>query len=361
MGNPTVWNGALLSSIRAAALIFLVFESITSGFAKDRDVVVMTRNLYQGTNFQEVLAAPNPGAFVAAVSLTYQNILDTKPIERAAAVALEIQRERPDLVGLQEASILRKGAGIPTTVVVDQLDSLLSELADLGDPYNVIAIVPGIDVTAPSTLGFNVRLTLRTVIIARAESENEGGIDLSNVQVQNYATNLQFPTAVGPILNLRGWASVDVEIGTSAFRFITTHLEAGQVPAVQLAQAAEAIHSAVNSTTLPIVFLGDFNATGDSGQDPTFPTYQSLINAGLADAWPPKHGRATGLTCCQDADLLNTTSKLFQRVDLILLRGKIGVRDIHLIGNTPAVGEPFGLWPSDHAGVVATLKIFKLK
>jgi len=43
------------------------------------------------------------------------------------------------------------------------------------------------------------------------------------------------------------------------------------------------------------------------------------------------------------------------RIDLVLFRGAFGVADISLFGNQPADGTSSGLWPSDHAGVAATL------
>jgi hypothetical protein len=47
-----------------------------------------------------------------------------------------------------------------------------------------------------------------------------------------------------------------------------------------------------------------------------------------------------------------------QSPDHILMRGGFRVKDEHLVGNTapnPAP-EPF-IWPSDHAGMVATLTV----
>jgi hypothetical protein len=41
------------------------------------------------------------------VTTTFQNIQATKPADRAAAIAREIAANRPDLVALQEAAIIR--------------------------------------------------------------------------------------------------------------------------------------------------------------------------------------------------------------------------------------------------------------
>jgi endonuclease/exonuclease/phosphatase family metal-dependent hydrolase len=341
-----------------AFLVIAIFLAgpLAAGAADDRDdrtIRVMTYNVDEGTDFQELAAAHSPGEFIAAVGTTYMNIQATKPAERAAAMAREIATEHPDIVGLQEASILRTVSGSVTTVRSNLLQLLLSELTKLGQQYDVVAIVPGLDATAPSLLGFAVRLTTQDAIIARTDLP-ASDFKLSNIQVQHFATNLIFPSAIGPIPFTRGWASVDVKVRGRAFRFVTTHLDV--VPPIQLAQAGELLQTAAE-TTLPLVFAGDFNATADTSLDPTFATYQSIINAGFVDAWQQARFPDPGFTCCQAPNLLNTISALSHRSDLILFRGAFAVADIHLIGDKPTDRTPSGLWPSDHAGVAATFTI----
>ena len=56
--------------------------------------------------------------------------------------------------------MLRTGNAAPAvTVQSDLLQSLRDALAALDQHYEVIAIVPGLDAEAPSTLGFDIRLT----------------------------------------------------------------------------------------------------------------------------------------------------------------------------------------------------------
>ena len=195
----------------------------------------MTQNVYQGTNFDEVFAAKTPTEFVAAVTTTYNNILATDPAGRAAAVANEIARERPDLVSLQEVSTLLTGTPA-TTVQFDYLPSLQKDLKALGQNYSVVTTLSELDAEAPSTLGFDVRLVRGDAILVRADDN----ATLANIQVQHYVNNPPLQPAVGPpILDLRGYASVDVSIDGAAFRFVTTHLNTLQ-PA-QLAQMQELI------------------------------------------------------------------------------------------------------------------------
>jgi endonuclease/exonuclease/phosphatase family metal-dependent hydrolase len=114
----------------------------------------------------------------------------------------------------------------------------------------------------------------------------------------------------------------------------------------------ELLQLAADTTTLPLVFGGDFN----THIDPLI--YQTLINAQtrLTDAWKLLHPNQPGFTCCQDAKLLNPSSTLSLRIDLILSRDLAGVDNMKVFGDKPQTDRtPSGLWPSDHAGIVATL------
>ena len=92
----------------------------------------------------------------------------------------------------------------------------------------------------------------------------------------------------------------------------------------------------------------------DPSKNPYYVVYQALIAGGLTDAWNKDD---PGFTCCQDGDLRNPDSKLSFRIDLVLYRGDFHVENIELVGDKQADKTTLsGLWPSDHAGVVATLQ-----
>jgi hypothetical protein len=57
------------------------------------------------------------------------------------------------------------------------------------------------------------------------------------------------------------------------------------------------------------------------------------------------------------ADLRNDVCAPFKRMDLILTRGGITATAAKLVNDKPSSRTSSGLWPSDHAGVVATLQI----
>ena len=93
--------------------------------------------------------------------------------------------------------------------------------------------------------------------------------------------------------------------------------------------------------------------------DPTHAVYQQFITAGFVDAWSRKRPTESGFTFGQSPDLLNPVSQLSERIDLILFRGSFQVADIIVVGDEQNDRTPSGLWPSDHAGVVAALRIPK--
>jgi endonuclease/exonuclease/phosphatase family metal-dependent hydrolase len=322
---------------------------------RDRHVVrVLTQNMYVGTDFTALNTAKTVPEFLAAVTTTYQNILARKPKERVAAMAREIAKAGPDFVALHEAMILRAG-NPPTTVELDLLQSMLDELAALGQHYAVVTTVNGVDATAPSTLGFAVRLTDRDAILMRTDEH----IVTIEVTSQHFPTPRITPTPVGPLITPGGYVSIDAIVRGLPMRLVSVHLdpactELGCDPAalaIQLQQTNELLQLA-GDTTLPLVFTGDFNTAANDPSHPSYVIYQALINAGLTDAW--KRGNP-GFTCCQDEDLLNPKSKLSVRIDLVLFRGHFDVEEINLIGDKPHDKTPSGLWPSDHAGITATL------
>jgi len=88
------------------------------------------------------------------------------------------------------------------------------------------------------------------------------------------------------------------------------------------------------------------------------PTYRMMLAAGYRDTWIEPGRAALGLTRCQQADLLNARSTFDQRIDFVFTRnlpaGTVPVRR-GVVGDRPADRTASALWPSDHAGVVASL------
>jgi hypothetical protein len=130
--RPRMISRASDAHLGVAVAAALAVVCVAPARADDATVRILMQNVYQGTNFDEINAATSPPDFFAAVTTTYQNVLATNLVERAAAVAGEIVRERPDLVSLQEAAILRTGplgAAPPPSAANVQFDYLQSPWA----------------------------------------------------------------------------------------------------------------------------------------------------------------------------------------------------------------------------------------
>jgi endonuclease/exonuclease/phosphatase family metal-dependent hydrolase len=182
-----------------------------------------------------------------------------------------------------------------------------------------------------------------------------------NIQSERYSTLMPITSPIlGSLTAPRGWIAIDATIGNSNFRLINTHLESYDAR-VQMAQAAELV-AGIGHTSLPLIMAGDFNSNanqkpGDAPANENTPTYRSLIAGGLQDVWASVNPGDPGNTCCQHADLANEASALFERIDLMLTRGGVTPIAAKLVADQPSARTAGGRWPSDHAGIVAQLKI----
>src|SRR5258708_6892053 len=309
----------------------------------DHTVTIMSQNMFgEGADFTPALTATSLPALEAAVGTFSKQVQASNMPERAVAVADEIGEAQPALVGLQEVFQWLTGPlGSPpaTTVQFDSLQSLLDALAQQGLHYAPVAISKNADVEAPSNLGFDVRLIDHDVLLARTDLPD---LTLTNIQAHHFVHFLSANSIIGTITIPRGWISVDAAIKGKTFRFLTTHLDT--ISAVRVAQGNELVQGPAN-TSLPVIFSGDFNSDADSGDQ----TYLNLIAAGFVDAWIVTNPGDPGYSCSHPTISL--------RVDLVLVLNKVRPLNMDIVGNEPADLTPSGLFPSDHFGVVATLRI----
>ena len=180
---------------------------------------------------------------------------DTNITARVKLLAQEIEDADPDLIGLQEVAIWRRGqrgaadgSTTPSTeVVYDYLELLQDELKRRGLNYKVASLQQEADIEAPISISgddaaeFDVRLTMQDVILAKK------GVKTSNEQSENYTARAQRPPVQGtdPVDVLRGYNAVDVNFEQSKkkqqkFQFVNTHLESF-VAATRNSQATELV------------------------------------------------------------------------------------------------------------------------
>jgi endonuclease/exonuclease/phosphatase family metal-dependent hydrolase len=341
-----------------------------------RDLSVMTQNLYLGSSLAPALEAKeDPEAFVAAIAQIYATVQYTNFPARAEAIADEIQEKKPDLIGLQEVEKWTTyGENAPTYAPgYDFLEILEGDLAARGLHYEVAAVAhnamipPAPVLPLPLALpgcfeppeNFTCFVTLedRDVILVNKDTP---GLTWSNEETGRYTEQEHFNGPGGLELSFdRGWASIDANLQGKPFRFVNTHLETEESPAVQEAQAAEFLAGPGNGGT--VVATGDFNSAADGSTTGSYALLTAPHN--FRDVW--NEGRlGPGWSCCQQSNtpplapgaLNNPESTLQTRIDLILRRGAAhsNANAAELVGDAHFQEEP-PFWPSDHAGVVATL------
>jgi endonuclease/exonuclease/phosphatase family metal-dependent hydrolase len=378
MRTPPLPSGAL-SPFRLVSLRFLLVLSLLAGVfvstgcprdtrPEPSEVTVVSYNLYLGADISELLTAPADELPLVAARL-FQNVQETDFPTRATAIAALIERENPALIGLQEVSLYRTqtpsdfvtGVTEPnaTDVALDFLTILLARLQERGLAYRPVAITTNADVEVPaSTDGAtftDIRLTDRDVILARDD------VTVAHAVEANFTAALTVSIGGHTIDFLRGYNSVVATVHGRTFTFANTHLEVddGNPQGAARAQFAQALEllAALQDRPLPLLLVGDFNSPAD-GSGTVIPelgrhTY-GLLTETHTDALT--EAGVDGPTCCQGSELRNPTSTLRRRIDLILHRGGAEARSADILGDEPE-DRVDDLWPSDHAGVSATLRL----
>jgi endonuclease/exonuclease/phosphatase family metal-dependent hydrolase len=326
---------------------------------KHVDVTVMTRNIYLGGDIFRPIGAPDLAEFERRAGELWDEVRSTSFPTRAKLLAREVERTRPDLIGMQEVALWRRGpqglkdgATTPSRrVVYDFLASYRRELRRLGLHYRVGAKQREADIEAPIDEGYDIRLTVFDVILVKQRK----GLRLTGRLHDNYEADIAVPTPAGTLTSRRGWAAVDARLEGKRFRFVNTHLEAA-LDTVRDAQAAE-LTGPDSPLRVPraVILTGDMNSD-PLGREDTASAYDLLTGFGLVDTWAKRFG--PGLTFGLSSEVRDTTTEGFdRRIDFIFAKPEPKVLRGRVVGNRLRDRAPNGLWPSDHAGAVTRLRL----
>jgi hypothetical protein len=373
--------GARLLTV-AAFVLTVIFATVVPGASgaksghKGTDVTVMTRNLYLGADLTPALQSTGADSFVDANGAIVRQVQATNFPLRAQALAQEILKSKPNLVGLQEVAHWQTsppgtksfvpamgGAKTATINQYDFLKLLLDQLNKHGKIYRAVKVNDEFDFEAPADedtappsgingASRNWRLTMRDVILARK------GTKVSHPKGGHYS-HLLVETVSGITIPVtRGWASVDAKVGNSPkFHFVDTHLEAfdpaSQVPSVRALQAQELTGPGGPARSkLPVILVCDCNSDIKTEVQPgDSQAYRVIRKAGFVERSTSKP-----LSCCiNDPNLVGGSVADFNhKVDHIMTDDPKGVTLVKskVVGRS----QVHGLWPSDHAGLVSELR-----
>jgi endonuclease/exonuclease/phosphatase family metal-dependent hydrolase len=383
-----------LVAVLGLALLPRVADAAAKTTSKGAKLTVMTRNLYVGAGVTPALQANSVDELVNTAGEIVNQVHATKfPSVRAASIAAEIKKRKPDLVGLQEVAWwrtapvdLNAALGTPSASQTDPLGG--DFLADLLKAVNsggkrkkgvrykaiVVNVNTGIDVEVPvnddgngsglTGADHNERLTVGDAILVRRGV----GIKTRHPKSGTYKTLLRIPGVKNFDLR-RGWTAVDVKARGRSFRFVNTHLESGDSQGanqtnlgttlgrgdIRAAQATQLVGpGGAAKSKKPVVLLGDINSDDDTvPNNGDRNAYTALLAAGFRE-----RSTANPLSCCLNDPFLvggpNSINDFDHQVDHVLTnKGKIKFVKGYVDGRAPVNG----LYPSDHAAVTSVLKI----
>jgi endonuclease/exonuclease/phosphatase family metal-dependent hydrolase len=326
----------------AAVLVALVAAAPAQG-ARTAQVTVMTRNLYLGADLIPAAAAKDQQQLRDAATAIVDHVQATDFPARAKLLAAEVAKARPDLLALQEVATWRTGrGGAPAqTVVYDWLALLRHQLARRHLRYRLVAAQPEFDFQVPTNSGYDARLTLRNAVLAGPRVKN---VSSRSAQFKRF---LPIHTQVGSANIRRGYDAVTASVGGVRFRLVNTHLEAYS-PQIRTDQAKELVAGPLKSR-LPVILAGDLNSDRAAAQPDDRLAFQALVDAGFGDRASRRP------SCCHDDKTLRANDRFDHIVDHIMSRPRLSVVRTSVTGDGPRT--PQGLWPSDHGGLIATLRV----
>lgn len=306
-------------------------------------VRVATYNLYLGADLSLLLGDHAPPELAANAYEVQRQLQVTAFPARVDAVAEVLLQERPDLVGVQEVCTWTVGGELQT----DFEGCLIEALAARGEPYERVARTPtfaGHGEVERDGARVEVSLTGSNAVLRRIGSAAQVTEALSGDFEAAHRTVIQGSTAV---TIHRGWCAVRCTVAGEPLFFATTHTEAYH-PESRDRQRDEML-AALAAVSEPVVLVGDFNA----------PPEEVAMPAEFVDAWVAAGnptGGATAHTSGQAADLSNPDSSLDCRIDYVWVRGA-RVTGCRRRGAERGDRTSAGVWPSDHACVVADVEL----
>jgi endonuclease/exonuclease/phosphatase family metal-dependent hydrolase len=405
-GRGRIGLALVLGLIAALAIALVPGAADAKGKKKSKgtQLTVMTRNLYLGADLTPALQASNIDQAVDAGGQIVNQVHATKfPSVRAASLAAEIKKRKPDIVGLQEAAWWRTGPTDPFAALNgptatqtdpaggDFVTDLLNAINAKGKKakkgkkgkkkkapvrYVLANVKSEFDFELPvnddgqgtglAGADHNERLTMRDAILVRKGA----GVKFKNPTSGTFHTLLR--ELVGGAVTVdvtRGWNAIDVKAHGKSFHFVDTHLEAFDSSGsnntnqgtslgkgdIRAAQASELVGpgGAANSTR-PVILLGDMNSDDDTVQ----PNGDRNAYAALTAGGFTERSTANPLGCCLNDPFLvggpNSIADFDHQVDHVLANtNKIRFVKGFVDGRAPVNG----LYPSDHAGLTSVLKI----
>lgn len=378
-------------------LTLTILLQMPQSYSTSPTITVMSRNIYLGADVAVAMEAiPN---LPKAAQFMWEQVKQNNFSKRVNILAAEINENKPDVIGLQEATTwyCKKNAWSKKTEVLNFTKQLLVELKSeyqIASKDKTIAYNPGYSINPiPFLTKVNDPTTFKPLFNQDSaacgfETGDALLIKKSLASSVKEVTNIDYKDkyTIVPVLMkvTRGYTYADIEINGQIIRFITTHLESiwdeNKIP--NAAKQATQLIEEQRNHTIPTVIVGDFNSdprdprpVNDSnpGEQPiaseicpaksvTCNAYKLMLQAGYKDV-SPDAANPLNFTWGMNALLTGPDPKRAEsakqmgnpygftdRLDYIFVKNGVTGKTSKIIGLKP----PFG---TDHAGVVSTLNL----
>lgn len=415
--SPAYLTAILKKSLALfCALVFVAFFSpaIPAHSNEPYRITVMSRNIYLGADVGVALEKiPN---FPAAAQFMWDQMKQTDFSSRAPKLAREAALDRPEIIGIQEATIwyCKKDLFSDQVEVFNFLDELIAATKETGVGYSLAgvngkqAFNPGYSIPAIPFLtkvkdpavfqglfgqdSASCGFTIGDALLVRDDVKDR----ILQVGNTEYKTSYSIVPAIMTIY--RGYTWADFQVNDSVVRLITTHLESlwdeNKVP--NSALQAQQLVADLKDAKMPLIVMGDFNAdyrdprpvdAANPGEQPVIsdncPTpggakcnaYSTMIEAGFENSSPDAENSryftwgASALLNGPDKNREKFATEFgnqygfTDRLDYIFTKNIYTTVSSKIIGNVWPDGS--GVWscgseicfPSDHAGIVATIEL----
>jgi endonuclease/exonuclease/phosphatase family metal-dependent hydrolase len=306
-----------LRGVRTGVISSLIAAIITPipAQAAEPTFTVMSRNIYLGADVGVALdLIPD---MPAAAQFMWDQVKKNDFSKRSIALAAEIQTYKPDVIGLQEATIwyCKKNAWSKKVAVFNFTDQLLEALGGdyvLASKDGKTAFNPGYSINPIPFLTMVKDPTRFQKLFGQDKAacgfqigdalaiKKELSAQVINVGNTEYEASYSIVPTLMTIY--RGYTWADIAIEDIPVRFISTHLESiwdeNKVPN-SAKQAAQLIED-VRETNMPLVVIGDFNS------DPRDPRPANAANPGLqptaSEECPAGSSKCNAYRLMKDAD-----------------------------------------------------------
>lgn len=401
-GVPRGRRGVLVVCLGLAALMLASLMGPAIADAKKKrskpkkpaEVTVMTRNVYLGADLSPAIGAPGIPEAISGAGEIYRELESNNFPARAKLLAKEINKAKPDLIGLQEVAHWRVqepsdggwtesgGIGEPAQ---DTKYDYLAELKKRMPKYEVVGVQLEFDAELPADIDDNTatgtgplaglgadldaRLTMRDVIMVRKGSNVK--VKKKSLKTGHFQSLFVTPVGISEITADRGWLSVEANVKgnkkrlPASLRFVNTHLEAFGDPKIREAQAQELFaKGGPLRSKKQVILVGDLNSgvkkhnIGAGGGGSANPddqlAFKALLGFGMKD-------RGAVQSCCYPAMTEDAIGdyRFTHTVDHVLVKPALKGLRSYVTGNDPSVTSPEGLVASDHGGVVSKLRFPK--